>query len=154
VIGKLLVPRQPSVALALLRRGLLRRALVPDFASAVVCERWVLDVGAETQRVVVEQRASGGCPNGDVWLSEVERDGAAGAGGRRDAGGGGGGEAMSAFDVADAKLTAPRLFLVIVDAYQFGVGGDCTSCRRAERRQRRDAVRAVHCRQVPESRLC
>jgi hypothetical protein len=24
-------------------------------------------------------------------------------------------------------LTTPRLFLVIVDAYQFGVGGDCTT---------------------------
>jgi hypothetical protein len=53
------------------------------------------------------------------------------------------------FDVVDAKLTAPRLYLVIVDAYQFGVGGDCSDAAvRAARRQRRDAVRAVRDRQV------
>jgi hypothetical protein len=125
-IGKSFVPHQPSVALALFRRGLLKRALVPDFASAVVCERWVLDVGADANASIVEEKVSGGCPNGDVWISEVERDAPPQQAG----------EAMpsalieqgeTAFDVVDAKLTTPRLFLVIVDAYQFGVGGDCTA---------------------------
>jgi hypothetical protein len=126
-IGRSFVPRQPSVALALVRRGFLKRALVPDFASAVVCERWVLSIGGDnaTASGTVEEKVSGGCPNGDVWVSEVQRDALPQLAG----------DAMPMpivnatveFDVVDAKLTAPRLYLVIVDAYQFGVGGDCST---------------------------
>jgi hypothetical protein len=125
-IGESLVSRQPSVAFELLRRGALKRTRVPDFASAVVCERWALDVGGANGSEVFEQRATGGCPNGNVWVSVMYPTAPPGMAGDAEPAVVVATSAVG-FDVIDAKLTAPLLYLVIVDGYQFGgAGADCS----------------------------
>eukprot|EP01108_Squamamoeba_japonica_P001554 TRINITY_DN166_c0_g1_i2.p1 TRINITY_DN166_c0_g1~~TRINITY_DN166_c0_g1_i2.p1 ORF type:complete len:628 (+),score=496.57 TRINITY_DN166_c0_g1_i2:3-1886(+) len=141
-VGASFVERQPSAARALLAAGALRRVLVPDFVSGTVCERWLLAPNVTAGGDALELVASGGCPNGRVWMSAVE-SGGAGAGGaasnvtRDEATAktvaslvppgalvGDAADGDASLDALDA-LDAPQLYLVMIDAYAWGVGPDC-----------------------------
>ena len=138
-IGRSFVERQPSVARALIARGLLSRALVPDFVTGVVCERWSLRTDSEgaaeaasADGSVYELAVAGGCPSGNVWLSEIEQRASADVSTGEmplppqpslvspDA-------LVGVLDDEERarsldELEAPRLFMIIIDNYQFGTG--------------------------------
>jgi len=128
-IGLSFVPRQPSIALALLQRGFLQRTQVPDFVSGVVCERWVLDISNDTSANAsfVEAKIVGGCPSGDLWLSAIESDAPTELAGDAQPIPMDSVLGISQSGIADSKVLAPRLFMVIIDEYKFGVGGDCAT---------------------------
>jgi hypothetical protein len=129
VVGKVMVASLPSLAQRLIDLRLLRRASVPDFASATVCERWVLELlpGNETQAAASSFALGGGCPSGGAWLSEVSREAPPMlSGAATPTVLGGAANAAAASGIAGAALSPPRLYLVMIDAYQFGVGRDCS----------------------------